>query len=405
MGDNKNEKMKTICFFAFIGSENLGDEAIFYSIMRNFKNRDYELIVLSFNPAKTKKLLRDLRLKNLKIVSVRKRREVYRAIKECDVFICGGGGIIQDQTSVYNLPFYLLHVKLAQMLGKKTMFYAVGVGPLQSKISRLLTKKIMNKADVITVRDRKSKKILDECGVKREKITVTADPAVSLGTIPREDTKKILRNEGISLNKRIMIVCLRHWFDIKRYLPVKVVKRFNIQNKKEKIKQERFIGELAHFLDYCKEKEDYQLVFLPFWIKRDNEIHREVISKLRTKKNIFLLNKEYSPKEVRGIIQSADFLVGMRLHSLILNYGSRVPFLALGYSQKVKNYLEMFTTREITIQDTLIDLDGLSSNKILNRFSLLTKKRIKMLIENFWNSNNLMEREKENFELLERLLE
>jgi len=149
----------------------------------------------------------------------------------------------------------------------------------------------------------------------------------------------------------------------------------------------------------------YQLVFLPFWIKRDNEIHREVISKLRTKKNIFLLNKEYSPKEVRGIIQSADFLVGMRLHSLILNYGSRVPFLALGYSQKVKNYLEMFTTREITIQDTLIDLDGLSSNKILNRFSLLTKKRIKMLIENFWNSNNLMEREKENFELLERLLE
>ena len=47
------------------------------------------------------------------------------------------------------------------------MVYANGIGPINKKLNRTLTKHILNKAELITLRDENSKETLVEIGVHK----------------------------------------------------------------------------------------------------------------------------------------------------------------------------------------------------------------------------------------------
>lgn len=364
-----------ICILAFIGSENTGDEAILYSIISKIKNPQNLIRIFSSNSKKTKTLLEDLYDKNLEIINIRNHKKVIRKIVESDILICGGGGIIQDQTSFYNLPFFLFRVLFAKMLRKKIVFYGIGVGPLYSKFSKILTKFVLNQSEVITVRDKESKKTLIDCGVKSNLVKVTADPAVSLGKISKKDAQSLLRKQGINLNKKIMVICLRQWFAIYRLIPVKLVKKFNIQTKKDKLKYEYFIKEISDFLEYCENKLKFQLVFLPFWKERDNKVHKKVSKLIKNKDNIFILEKYYNPLEIKGIISTADFILGMRLHSIIFASTEKRNFLAINYSPKVKNYLDLLITSASTLENSHVDSEAFSSAELIKKLDFIIKNK------------------------------
>jgi polysaccharide pyruvyl transferase WcaK-like protein len=100
-----------ICHFAFIGSENLGDEAIFETIHRDLQQLKPESItVLSMNVERTRRLVSSA---NTEVLRAQSLRDTVRAIRRCDLFVCGGGGIFQDQTSIYNPARYLSRIQLS----------------------------------------------------------------------------------------------------------------------------------------------------------------------------------------------------------------------------------------------------------------------------------------------------
>jgi len=392
-----------ICILAFIGSNNIGDEAILYSIISNINKTKNKITIFSLNPKKTKKLLYDLNLKNIEIINIKKHFLSLKKFINSDIFICGGGGIIQDQTSVYNLPSFLSRALFAKILNKKIMFFAVGAGPIYSLFSKFLIKTILNLANIITVRDKESKKVLLNCGVKENLIKVTADPAVSLGKISKKEAQILLREQGINVNKKIMIICLRQWFAIYRLIPVKIVKKFNIQTKKDKLKYEYFIREISKFLEYCENELEFQLVFLPFWKERDNKVHREVSKLIKNKNNIFILEKYYNPLEIKGIISIADFILGMRLHSLIFALANKKDFLAIDYAPKVKNYLKLLLKNKNVLDKILVDPESFSCEELIKKLNfVLSEKPLKS--ENFLkNLSATLNREKKNYYYLEKL--
>ena len=360
-----------ICILAFIGSDNTGDEAILFSLVSSIRNSENLIRIFSLNIEKTKSLLKDLNGKNIEVINIKKHKEVIKKIINSDILICGGGGIIQDETSFYNLPFFLSRVLFAKMLKKKIVFYGVGVGPLHSKLSKILTKFVLNLSEIVTVRDKESKKILVDCGVKNNLIKVTADPAVSLGKISRRKAEILLLKESINLNKKIMVICLRQWFATYRLIPVKIVKKFNIQTKKDKLRYEYFIEEISKFLEYCKNELDFQLIFLPFWKERDNKVHKEVKKQIKNKNNIFILEKHYNPLEIKGIISISNFIFGMRLHSIIFSATEKKNFLAINYSEKVKNYLDLLITENFTLENLHIDPENFSSEELIKKLNFV----------------------------------
>lgn len=317
-----------VCQFAFIGSDNLGDEAIFEAVHSAIQSFDPERVtVLSMSPERTRRLA----LKpNTRVLSARSLVDTLQAIRDSDVFVCGGGGLFQDHTSIYNPLRYLSRVLAAVALGKRVFIYAVSVGPLENPLNRRLTREILSRAHCVTVRDSGSKRLLVELGVPEHLVFVTSDPVVN---------HEAHAAPAGSAERRI-VVCLRHWFDTVPWLPVSVVNALGLRSRENTQLYDHFIGELAKTLDALYERKKTPLLFVPFWHPRDTRVHHDVVERMRFKEHATVVDRNLAPDEAGALIASAEFVVAMRLHSLILAVAAKRPFFALDYSKKVHDFLE-----------------------------------------------------------------
>ena len=159
------------------GGLNLGDEAILQSIITQLRRSiDVEITVFTRNAQDTL-----MRHKVEKVVEVRTltKVEVTPQIRHLDLFILGGGGIFFDK----EVDIFLRELEIAHQNDVLSMVYAVGAGPLNNDNSRKKVKEVLNRVEVITVREREAKKIFEDCGVTNQ-ILVTADPAFLLTPEP-----------------------------------------------------------------------------------------------------------------------------------------------------------------------------------------------------------------------------
>jgi polysaccharide pyruvyl transferase WcaK-like protein len=389
--------MKTVTLLGFIGSMNLGDEAINQSILKSFASSDYHLRILSLNPIQTEELVEKALLKNYEIININNHKAVRDSIRTCDLFLCGGGGIIQDQSSIYNLPYFIRFISFAKKNNRKVMLYGVGVGPLYSSFSKLLVRKYLNKVDKVTVRDMRSKEILLENGVRETLIEVTADPALSL------EAPEVY-NLNLRPHNRVIVVCLRHWFDIYRALPVKVaflVNKISKINKKRKNLYDHFISEISKALDHFIETHNDQIVLFPYWVGRDSKVNRDIYNTIGYKEDVVIWDKEVDPLTALSIINNADLVLGMRLHSIIYaaNLGKRI--VAVNYSPKVKNFLEMVLNKDL-ISNIMINPSAFSSEELITKMEYsFSQDYLSELKEKI---RNLQMIEKRNFQSVKEIL-
>ena len=112
----------------YIGFDNFGDEAIANVLTSYLKNINAEKItVLSSNPTKTASLYGVDSAYYLKFI---------QPILESDVLISGGGGLLQDITSLKSLIYYLTVIITAFVAGKKVIIFAQGFTPFRTKIGK-----------------------------------------------------------------------------------------------------------------------------------------------------------------------------------------------------------------------------------------------------------------------------
>ncbi len=192
----KSSKKVAIC--GYYGKENLGDEAILQAIctlLDKSAQKSKICLINSKNPFKI--------LKNL-----------WRA----DLFVFGGGSLLQNSTSNASLLYYLFVMHLASMLCGQKIMLANGVGPIKNGlISRKtwlsLISRATNKLDFISVRDTFSQNLLSSLLPSR-KIHLIPDPTLIFA---QEINQRLitqnngghfvfipcssgLKNEGISLD-------------------------------------------------------------------------------------------------------------------------------------------------------------------------------------------------------------
>lgn len=337
-----------ICQFAYIGSGNLGDEALFETIYRDLQSlRPERHVVLSVNPERTR---RSVFNDETSVLSSGSMIDMVRAIRGCDLFVCGGGGLFQDHTSVYNPMRYLAPIEAASRLGKTVCVYAVSVGPLSKRFNRAATGRILGRAACITVRDDASRAELLAMGVPSPVIHVTSDPVLNFAPS--------LRLQPPPVACRKVVVCLRHWFDSTRWLPVSVVQALHVRSGEDAVRYRHFVDELARMLDYVARDPGTSLEFLPFFGERDNQVHRDVAARMKHAARTRILEAA-SPLEAQQKIAEADFVIGMRLHSLVMAAAARRPFLAIAYLKKVGDFLEsLFPGSALAVSVSAADLDA-----------------------------------------------
>ena len=374
--------MKNVLLTAFIGSSNLGDQAIFTSICQSLsKNKNLRLSAFTLDRTKHKGT------PYVRFIQTYNPIRIVEEIRRCDVLVIGGGAIIQDNSSVYNLLRHTYKALIANILGKPYMFYAVGVNKLQSSGNRLFAKFTFNAASAITVRDQRSKENLEQLGVSKQ-IIVTSDPAVNLHILHEKRKDKA--------SQPYVIVCLQHCFDINRYIPVALMHKFHLRSGKDNKKYQHFVKIIAEFLDWIIDTYTYRIVFLPFYNQRDDKVQREIFSFMQHKEQCILLEKQQTVERTMALIQGARVALSMRYHAAIFSAMHHVPFIGLRYSEKVSNFLAEAGMSRFGVDPKLTDLKYCFRAMYKETRSIKANLRIRM--------NVLKQKEMKNREILEHII-
>ena len=350
--------MTDILLLGYYGFKNSGDDALLLSIIQQVKKTDnsLSLCVLSFNPEETKAQF------GIDAVDRNNLLSVIKAIKSAKMLIVGGGTLIQDSTSTKSLMYYLAVIRIAQLFKKKVMLYANGIGPIKKENFKI-TKQILNKVDLITLREELSLDELKKIGVDKPEIFVTADSVF-----------------GIDYDKMT--------YEKNQYQLVSV--------RNHKRLSQNFCSDIARLCDQMYEKHDISTVFIPFQKKNDTKITEEIRALMKTNSEVFDTECEFS--ELMALMENAKICIGMRLHSLIYSVISKVPCVGLVYDQKVKAFMDYIG------QENYLDASDLEYQELLEKvnYALENSEEIKKNLDE--KSLELRELSQKNAELALKLL-
>ena len=276
----------------YFGFANAGDEAVLAAMIGALKaERPNATFCATAGDVSATRALH-----NCEAVGRQSPRDLMDAIKRCDVFLSGGGSLLQDVTSVRNVVYYTGVTRMARLSRKPAMMYAQGVGPLSSPISRKLARAAFQSAEIATVRDPQSAQLLREIGVTRA-VEITADPVWNLAPI-----------EGIAREPKRWVVALRSWPDA----------------------DERAIPDIIAALRQAATANGATLKFLPMQPGRDDEILAGLVEDAEK-----FDTRGKTPAEIVALAGSGDLMIAMRLHALIFAASQGLATVALNYDPKV----------------------------------------------------------------------
>lgn len=268
----------------YYGFGNTGDEAIALAITRELKKQGVEPLLLSNDPAQS------ARLYDCQAVPRMQPLDVGRALLRSNLLLSGGGGLLQDKTSSRTLTYYLAIIRMAKLMGKRVFVFNQSVGPL-SEAGRRQVQRGLRGVDVI-VRDRGSLELLTQLGVPSR---LGGDPAL------------LLRPSG-DLTRDVSTVVIAPRGDVTASLdPLReVAARLRARGRR--------------------------VVALSFMPGHDDEAAHslgadEVVS-------------TQDPQLALDTIARSGFVIGVRLHALILAAAAGVPFAGVAYDPKVQGFCD-----------------------------------------------------------------
>jgi len=312
----EGRKLYDAIISGYYGYRNIGDDALLMSIINDLKRYkpDIRLMILSKDPAVTSK---DFDIASISRFSMLR---IFRAMKNARAFIYGGGNLLQDNTSTRSLFFYLSMVWLAKKHRLKIMFYANGIGPLKKKVNRLLTKKIMNQVDVITLRETLSFEELKSLDIGKPKIQLTSDAALTVTDSCDNIDTGIRQQLGLPDGIPLLGVSLRKYPG------------------HENIEHEKYESVIARAIDIMAEKYGAWPVLFPMQYPDDVPILENVAGKMTAECTV--VKEKLNILQTYDLISGMHMLLGMRLHALVFAAVASVPMVGLVYDPKIEGFLD-----------------------------------------------------------------
>lgn len=372
----KSKTIAKIMISGYYGFNNTGDEAILKSMVRAFKEKipQVKITVLSRNPLQTSQTYKVKAVNRLYLINI------ICCLRDTNLFISGGGGLLQDSTGKgWSILYYLGLILVAKIVKIPVMIYAQGIGPVNNQVNKKLMKWILNKVELITVRDNSSKELLENLGVVKPSIYVNSDPVFLLKRrsinyiIDRYPYIQELIN---STNRPLVGVSVREYRsngpDLKRIF--------------------------AQAADYLIENYKVKIIFLPFKFDEDVHISEEILSLMKNQADVLKIKLE--PEELLSLLSRLSLMVGVRLHSIIFSSMANIPFIAFDYDPKVKYFVE-----DLGLSELLLEINEDISLKYFQEKIEYVRENNDKIKENLLKKvNNLEEKALANNELVFKFL-
>ncbi len=211
---------------------------------------------------------------------------------------------------------------------------ATDVGPFTSRLTRYTARFVLNKFDVLALREEASYDYCRQLGLTRPKIYLTGEPAFVLEPASREKVRLILQKEGIARGDNPFVGFSPSWLEMERYA-------FSDSMDGEK-RQRKYVELMAAMIDYVVDRLGATACFLPHVTghmlsdeyNNDRELCSRIYEQVRAKPDVGLLRGDYLPDEIKGVIGSCDMFIGCRMHATIASISLGIPTLAIAYGDK-----------------------------------------------------------------------
>ncbi len=343
-----------VAIAGWYGSPNLGDEASLESILRQLATlpRPPRVVVLTTQPQVTARRYAHLPIRMRTVPRSVWSAETRRALRESKLFILGGGGLIQDRSSIYSLPPHAALVWLARRVGLRVMWWGQGAEPLATRLGRTLARRMVrwSTPGAISLRDEESRQILVKAGVQRAALRVTADTVLALPSAGEAELQALVRDKGLTLGNVNVAICLR---DLPRdvsgrgpsyLLPVTLRQKLDPvlasgSARRHRQKSERFYEAVAAAADHLAERYGARITFVPFWPGRDELEAEQVVRRMNSPQAAQIMRGEAPADVVEALLGAMDMVIAVRLHAMILAAAQGVPALGFSYARKVVGFL------------------------------------------------------------------
>jgi polysaccharide pyruvyl transferase WcaK-like protein len=371
--------MTRIILAGSAGQRNLGDDALLAAFASQLGHD--QLFAISSTPEETEEVsgisaFFPYGLKNF--------RRKLSAFLQADAVVFAGGsplkeirGSVTDRSRYQLLVGTLFLVLLSRLFGKKVLFSAIGVGPINSTLSRTLCRWAIGMASSVSVRDLDSMELLENMGIG-DSLLLAADatwilpwssqpsparpawPRVGLAPLYYVHSEKV---DYVGFRNGIVDLC--------------------------KFINEYFEGQCEiHLLAFCYGHYAHDDIRTCLEIKRLLPPDIPVAVDVRV-----------TPQEMLDLIASLDFVVGVRLHSSVFSCIVGTPLLPVVYDVKCRGF-----ARDMGLADFAVELGDVPAGKLRSCFVEAWQSRdtIRATIQE--KRLEMTSKAQQNFDLLKREL-
>lgn len=300
----------------------------------------------------------------------------FEDLRSAKVLILTGGGYLNSIWWLDGLYAKALTAIAASYCGIPVVLTSQGLGPIDHKLDRVIAKKLFECAAFIGIRDgNKSRKLIESLGSNKTlPVEQTGDDALLLKKVEGEELDQILINEGLVRRKRLMAINFRDASSYKEGY-----EKPDLQN-------------IAELLDSIIEEHGFHLVFIPISYNQgddDRESAKKIVTLMKHNIETTIIEKEYSPSELKGIVGECECATGISYHFLLFCLSSNVPAIGIYqnayYRQKTEGLLDLFD-----ISGYAFNYSQASNNRIANALRQMISTRSELIAKLDIVNNNML---------------
>jgi polysaccharide pyruvyl transferase WcaK-like protein len=311
------------------------------------------------------------------IKGIQSRQELIKVItliKNCDLFVFGGGVPFFDQPKqVLVMLFLVLWLRLFR---KPYMTWAVSSQCIQKWYSKLVYGWVLKGASLLTCRDKFTPSEFKKIAGEALQVHLVADSVFSL---------------EYNLDKGVQILKRAGWKRDERPLVALTPRTLRMPDGESEThyrlhRDDEYSLELASFsaaLDWLWE-QGYQPVFIPMnTVAPDDDLQaaREIMEQARYGQQALVIDEILRPREVQGIYALCQLSYVARVHGSISSFLVNTPMMMYAFASKHRGVMEIMGMEEyalseegVSVENTLAKLKNLINNREKIRKALTQKK-------------------------------
>ena len=273
-----------------------------------------------------------------------------------DLFVPVGGGYLRTKKGIagsIDLLLLLNPIFIGSLLKKPIILYTQSIGPFATSFQRWVTGVVLNRTQLIFVREGHTILTLKTIGVKAKLITRTTDAGFLFDSAKEFQLSDIIKDAEALKAKTLVGITVRKWLNQEG--------------------QNNFEKAVAKFINMITEDEDknIRILFIPQVTSTthnddDRVVASRIVDLVVNKQQVFNCTDAYDHYELKKLYSCLDFLVGTRFHSVIFSLTSYVPALAIEYEYKTSGIMN-----DLGLSEWVIPIEQVTADNLYEKFRQL----------------------------------